>query len=789
MDTIDKYILMIPAAPLLAAILCGVIGPWLSKRVPKVTAWITVAALGSSCFASFMLFGEISSQQDPHAAPFSRVIEIWTWANVDEAMLLAPTMHDFRVAVTLRADALTSMMLCMVTFVSTLVAVYSMGYMNGDRSYWRFFAYVSLFVFSMTMLVSVSNFVLLFVFWEAVGVCSYLLIGFWYTKPEAAAAGMKAFLVNRVGDIGFALALFLIWTTYGSLNFHDSLVTETAGETGVEKTVVPIDSNNDQDVNLSSDTLQGVLSRHPSQYKTGTVALVICLLLLLGACGKSAQFPLHIWLPDAMEGPTPVSALIHAATMVTAGIYMVTRCSPLFMASPDAQLVVACVGGFTALLGGLIALTQFDLKRVLAYSTISQLGYMFLGLGVGSFAGISAGMYHLFTHAFFKALLFLGAGSVMHAMGHVIDMRRFGGLRKIMPITHATFLLGCLALSGLFPFSGFWSKDAIIGSIHEKAHQLQHIDHGGHGVADGSATVTKSEAVYSLPIEVVSSVYYSLYYLALFTAFLTAVYTFRAYFMTFHGELRTPPEAGEHAHESPPSMTAPLVVLAVFATLIGMLIAPLSSFAGFIGMTPSLSSLYVGSHAIEFHMDVAMTSIVIVLIGMSLAAYLYLGGTRQANALARLFNAPWYQRMFDVNAMARLQNKSWIQKTIRRAEGLGLGWLAVLTGRFLLLIGLVVSAPLILLGFASPYRLSQKKFFFDELYQFSVVKPLKIAATFLYAIDRIYVDGLVNLVGRLPVLLGSLLRPLQMGLTPFYALSMVLGTLVLILVRLLWLPS
>ena len=356
-----------------------------------------------------------------------------------------PRNCDFHIDVVLRADPLTAVMLATVTFISLLVAVYSIGYMHGDPGYWRFFTYIGLFVFSMTMLVSVSNFVMLYVFWEAVGLCSYLLIGFWFQKPEAAAAGLKAFLVNRVGDFGFALGIFLLWTTYGTLDFHDPL----AGGTG------------------PPGILGQTMLRDPSLYVGGGVATAICLLLLLGACGKSAQFPLHVWLPDAMEGPTPVSALIHAATMVTAGVYMVARCTPLFAASADARHVVAAIGGFTALLAALIAVSQTDLKRILAYSTISQLGYMFLALGAGTLAGISAGMFHLVTHAFFKALLFLGAGSVMHAMGGVIDIRQLGGLRRRLPTTHWTFLFGCLALAGIFPFAGFWSKDAILAAVRQ----------------------------------------------------------------------------------------------------------------------------------------------------------------------------------------------------------------------------------------------------------------------------------------------------------------------------------
>lgn len=803
MDKTDIYMQLIPAAPLLSAILCAVIGPRLSKSVPHIAAWITTAALAVSFAASMLLLVDIREEQAniEKDQSYHRVIDIWTWADVHRAAFhqpvnqdRAPTEKDFRIAVSLRADSLSSIMLCMVTFVATLVAIFAMGYMNGDRSYWRFFSYVSLFVFSMTMLVSVSNFLLLFVFWEAVGVCSYLLIGFWYTKPEAAAAGMKAFLVNRVGDFGFALAIFLIWVTYGTLDYHDI---DVARNDDGKVVVTPVDSTNAiakgySQLKDESQIRRGVLSRPRSQYVTGGIALAICLLLMLGACGKSAQFPLHVWLPDAMEGPTPVSALIHAATMVTAGVYMVTRCTPLFMASPDAQLIVCGVGAFTALLAGLIALTQFDLKRVLAYSTVSQLGYMFIGLGIGSFAGIAAGMFHLFTHAFFKALLFLGSGSVMHAMGHIIDMRRFGGLKRIMPTTYATFLIGCLALSGLFPLSGFWSKDAIIGAVHEKVHILEHTLHHVAapelGASDGtmSEEVLRSSYVLFSP-ETAAQVYHWIFLIAAFTAFLTAFYTFRAFFMTFHGEEQVPAEAGDHAHESPPAMIIPLMLLAVFAGVIGGGLH--EQFPEFLGRTPSLSERVVGSHEIAFHVDIAAMSNLVAVLGIGLAAYLYLGGSREANWLVRLFNSPWYQQLFDVNSMAKLRNTARVKGFHARASSLGLGWAATLLGRLLMMLTLVISAPLILLSFASPYRLSQKKFFIDELYQFFVVKPLQLLAKALYALDRFLVDGSVNLIGRLPVMLGNLMRSLQMGLTPFYALSMVLGIVLLILVRLLWLPQ
>ncbi len=348
------------------------------------------------------------------------------------------------IRVDIQADAMTAIMLAMVTTVSLLVAVFSVGYMHHDPGYARFFAFVSLFVFSMCMLVLAGSFLLLFVFWEGVGLCSYLLIGFWYRKPSASAAAKKAFVVNRIGDFGFITGLFLIWTTFRSLDFAAVLG--------------------------HPDQISQLAATHP-----GRITL-ICLLLFMGAVGKSAQFPLHVWLPDAMEGPSPVSALIHAATMVTAGVYMVARCTPLFSAAPTAQMVVSGIGAFTALLAALIAITQNDLKRVLAYSTISQLGYMFMALGAGAAGaavatlGVTAGMFHLVTHAFFKSLLFLAAGSVMHAMGDVIDMRKFSGLRHRLPITHWTFLCGALALGGVPIFSGFWSKDDIFSSLYVAAH-------------------------------------------------------------------------------------------------------------------------------------------------------------------------------------------------------------------------------------------------------------------------------------------------------------------------------
>jgi NADH-quinone oxidoreductase subunit L len=677
-------LILIPALPLAASIVTAVFGRGALKHNSHMPV---VLALVGSFFASLMLLSQVQVQSETSSmVGWETTVDLWNWVTIpdaidtpeaaraassSEAPRPLPAVLPFTIDVTLRADALTAIMLSMVMFVSSLVAIYARGYMHGDRGEWRFFSYIGLFVFSMAMLVSVSNFVLLYVFWEAVGLCSYLLIGFWYEKPAAAAAAKKAFLVNRVGDFGFALGLFLIWTTYGTLNFHDA-----GGIAGV----------------LGQTRLAS-----PELYVGGGVATAICLLLLLGACGKSAQFPLHVWLPDAMEGPTPVSALIHAATMVTAGVYMVTRCTPLFMLSSEAQAVMAVIGFVTAALGGVIAMTQTDLKRVLAYSTISQLGYMFLGLGVATLGSITAGMFHLFTHAFFKALLFLGAGSVMHAMGGVIDMRRFGGLRRLMPITHWTTLFGCLALAGIFPFAGFWSKDAILAAVHERAPQ--------ENLFDG------------------------LYWGALFVAFLTAIYTFRAFFLTFYGDERVPYEAGEHAHESPPSMTVPLVILALCALSVGAYFEWTGGFAELLARTPSLAykglaAEGVGEHAGGSHTMVAVVSTLVALAGVGVAAFLYLGDRAHVLALKRLL------------------------------------------------------MPL--------YLLSYGKLFFDPLYAALVVWPLWVLARLSYWFDRTVVDGLVNLVGRLSLGVAAGLRSLQTGMVQFYALAMVWGVLVLVITLLVW---
>jgi NADH-quinone oxidoreductase subunit L len=803
-DTIRQCLILIPALPLAAAVLVAVLG---ARVLRTYSHWPVILALGGSFICSLVLLREVNqARQSEGDGGFEQVTTLWTWANVENAYDLKANQpaateqnagwRNLRIDIALRADALTAIMLAMVTFVSSLVALYASGYMHGDPGYWRFFAYIGLFVFSMTMLVSVSNFVLLFVFWEAVGVCSYLLIGFWYQKPEAAAAGKKAFLVNRVGDFAFTVAIFLIWCTYGTLNYHDTTADVAVGATA---------GLSSSDSLHETKLIRGVLSPSriiANEYATGAIATAICLLLLLGACGKSAQFPLHVWLPDAMEGPTPVSALIHAATMVTAGVYMVARCSPLFMVSPTAQLAVASIGGFTALMAGLIAVTQFDLKRVLAYSTVSQLGYMFLALGVGTFAGVTSGMYHLFTHAFFKALLFLGAGSVMHAMGGVIDMRQFGGLKRLMPYTYATFLVGCLALSGIFPFAGFWSKDAILGSIHDKVHAIEHEEaHRAVHVRGGEHSHVEPPAAASLmhdwsddQLVFTRRVYECLYYAALFAAFLTAFYTFRAFALTFHGPERIPGQAGHHAHESPPVMVMPLFILAACSTLIGVFCIGDAANWGenwlvdLMGRTPSLAAGLINQTRgpVEFHGDVAGLSTLVALAGIGLALFLYLGEPNEARSLQRLWNLEGVRGAMDPIWVARLQGVPLIGKATRGLRKVGLGFIVSFIGFLIALISLVLSVPLVAATFLTPYRLSANKFYFDEIYAALVVWPLRIVARVCAWFDRWVIDGLVDLAGSIPVAVGYVMRGLQVGLVQFYALAMVLGMIVLVAARLLW---
>jgi NADH-quinone oxidoreductase subunit L len=573
-EDVQQIILwLIPAAPLISAIITALLGPKLLRYKSHLPCWSAIAV---SFLCSLILLLKIlpaaghvavAAEGEPaaHAVANPQVIATgYEWFSVG-------TLHA---NIELRADAITAIMLTMVTGVSLLVSMFGSGYMSHDPGYPRFFAAVSLFVFSMCMLVLSGSFIQLFVFWEAVGLCSYLLIGFWFQKPSAAAAAKKAFVVNRIGDFGLIMGIFLIWQTFGSLNFVDVLGDPTV-----------------------------LAGKDPSRIQ------LICFCLFLGAMGKSAQFPLQVWLPDAMEGPTPVSALIHAATMVTAGIYLVARCTPLFVLAPNAQLAVSGIGAITAAIAALTALTQTDLKRVLAYSTVSQLGFMFMALGCGAAGAelvtpaVTAGMFHLFTHAFFKALLFLAAGSVMHAMGDVIDMRRFSGLKHALPITHWTFLVGAAALAGFPLLAGFWSKDDIIAVLAQASHGKEE---------------------YRVFFGVIRAV-------AMGAAFLTAFYTFRAYFMTFWGPEKFPEEAGHHPHEATPIMAWPLRILAICAAGIGLVVGPTHLFAGYLQQTMGLT--HVESHGL--HWGVMITSSIIAIAGIGFAWMFYVASPAIPGAIAK----------------------------------------------------------------------------------------------------------------------------------------------------------
>lgn len=502
----EGLLLTLVLAPLFGSVVAGFFG----KKIGE-TASHTVTIIG--VVIAFVLSVWVFKQVVFDGASYNDRVYQWLQAG------------SLSLEVGFMVDSLTAMMLVVVTFVSLMVHIYTIGYMKGDDGYSRFFSYISLFTFSMLMLVTANNFMQLFFGWEAVGLVSYLLIGFWYKKPTAIYANMKAFLVNRVGDFGFLLGIAGVLMYAGSLDYL-----EVFSQARVIAT-------------------QSMVIWPGSEWSAITV---ICILLFIGAMGKSAQVPLHVWLPDSMEGPTPISALIHAATMVTAGIFMVARMSPMFELSETALSFVMVIGAITALFMGFLGLIQNDIKRVIAYSTLSQLGYMTVALGASAYA---AGIFHLMTHAFFKALLFLGAGSVIMALHHEQDIRKMGGLKKYLPITYWTALIGSLALIGFPGFSGFFSKDAIIEAVH-------------------ASTLPGSDFAY---FAVLSGV------------FITALYSFRLFFIVFHGEERFEKHDGHMPHESPKVVTVPLVLLAIPSVLAGFMIGPIV-FGHFFG-----ESIYVAS--------------------------------------------------------------------------------------------------------------------------------------------------------------------------------------------------
>ena len=500
-DNMQTIYLWIVLAPLIGSIVAGLFG----KKVGRAGAhWVTIVGVAIACVLSMIVFKHMVIDG---AKSFNG--PVYTWLVSD----------GVKFEVGFLIDKLSAMMMVVVTFVSLMVHIYTIGYMHEDPGYQRFFSYISLFTFSMLMLVMSNNFMQLFFGWEAVGLVSYLLIGFWYKKETAIYANMKAFLVNRVGDFGFLLGIAGVLMYFGTLDYAS------------------VFANTDAVVGKTIQVIPG------SEW---SVLSLICICLFIGAMGKSAQWPLHVWLPDSMEGPTPISALIHAATMVTAGIFMVARMSPLFELSETALSVIIVIGAITAFFMGLLGLVQNDIKRVVAYSTLSQLGYMTVALGASAYA---AGIFHLMTHAFFKALLFLGAGSVIIAMHHEQDMRKMGGLRKYMPITWITSLIGSLALIGTPGFAGFYSKDSIIEAV-------------------GRSQIPGSGFAY---LAVLSGV------------FITALYSFRMYFMVFHGKERMDEHTRSHLRETPWVVTVPLIMLAIPSVIIGFIFVSDMAFGNFFG--------------------------------------------------------------------------------------------------------------------------------------------------------------------------------------------------------------
>jgi NADH-quinone oxidoreductase subunit L len=651
-----SYHLTIVLAPLAAAIVAGLFG----KQIGRAGShWITNVAVGLSFVLSVLVFKHLYLDGGE-----AENYNLYTWAVSD----------GLAMEVGFLIDRLTALMMVVVTFVSLMVHVYTIGYMHDDPGYQRFFSYISLFTFSMLMLVMSNNFLQLFFGWEAVGLVSYLLIGFWFKRETAIFANLKAFLVNRVGDFGFLLGIA------GVVMFTNSLDYATVFAKAPE---------------IANQSIE-LFGGNPWNAMT-----VICICLFIGAMGKSAQAPLHVWLPDSMEGPTPISALIHAATMVTAGIFMVARMSPLFELSETALAVVVTIGAITAFFMGLLGIVQNDIKRVVAYSTLSQLGYMTVALGVSAY---SAAIFHLMTHAFFKALLFLAAGSVIIAMHHEQDIRKMGGLRKYLPITYWTALIGTLALIGFPGTSGFFSKDALIEAV-------KHSHWQGQG-----------------------AVYWIAYLSVLLGVFVTALYSFRMFFMVFHGKERMDEETRSHLHETPWVVTIPLILLAIPSALIGWYTINPVLFDGYFGSSIIVSQAHdVLSHMGEsFHgsAEFVMHSF------QSPAVYLAAFGALTA----------WFLFLKRPDIPQMLSEK-----------------------------------------FSGLYSILVRKYYFDDLWIKGFAAGGRRAGEFLYkkgdllVIDGIIVNGTANNVRRL----ASVLRQLQTGYLYDYAFAMIIA-LTLFLGWILW---
>ncbi len=630
-----ELIWLVPLLPLVGFLLISLGKSYFSKSLAGIIA--SAMVFGSFVISLGVFFDVLNGDGKP------TTVTLFEWI----------ATADFHVNIAFLLDSLTSIMLLIITGVGFLIHLYSMGYMHDDEGYAKFFSYLNLFVFFMLLLVLGDNYLVMFAGWEGVGLASYLLIGFWFKNQPYNDAAKKAFIVNRIGDLGFILGIFLIYTTFGTIQYS------------------------------------GVFGGALNFTENDPTIVAITLLLFVGAMGKSAQIPLYTWLPDAMAGPTPVSALIHAATMVTAGVYMIARSNLLYSLSPDTLGFVAIIGGATAVFAATIGIFQNDIKKVLAYSTVSQLGYMFLALGVGAFTG---GVFHLITHAFFKALLFLGAGSVIHAMGGEQDIRKMGGLKKYVPITYMTFLVGTIAISGIPPFSGFFSKDEIL------AHAFQ-----------------------------VNPIFWLLVVLV---SMMTTFYMFRLFYLTFMGTFRGTEDQKHHLHESPKTMTIPLVVLAVLAIV-----------AGFIGIPHVLG----GSHWLEHFLAPVFKQSEIYAHGHKLThstEYVLMGVTVTITILMILF----------------ARNK-FVSK------------------------GFVPADDSVKQGFIP--RLLANKYYVDEFYNAIIVKPLNGLASFSYKfLELKAVDAIVNGVGKLVVFISGQARKLQTGNTGFYIFAMVIGILVILALNL-----
>jgi len=627
----DKYIWLIPLLPLAGFIINGFGRNSLSKGA--------IGFIGSALvFTSFALSVGVFLQIKSTGAPLN--VALFNWFSVGR----------LQISFSLLVDQLSSLMLLIITGVGFLIHLYSVGYMHDDDGFGKFFSYLNLFVFFMLLLVMGSNYLIMFIGWEGVGLCSYLLIGFWYTNPSYADAAKKAFIMNRIGDLGFLIGIFLIFTTFGSISYAD------------------------------------VFSKAGAMHSSEAPFTLITILLFIGAIGKSAQLPLFTWLPDAMAGPTPVSALIHAATMVTAGVYMIARSNILFTLAPDTMEIVAIVGLTTATFAALIALTQTDIKKVLAYSTVSQLGYMFLGLGVGAYTGA---FFHVLTHAFFKALLFLGAGSVIHAVSGEQDMRNMGGLKSKLPITFWTMLIGTIAISGIPPFAGFFSKDEIL------AHAFIH-----------STTF---------------------YVVGVITAMFTSFYMFRMLYLTFYGKFRGTNEQEHHLHESPSTMTIPLIILAI-----------LSAVGGFLGVPESLG----GGHWLEHFL-----------------APVFSASTKIMGEQTLPQNTEWM--LMGVSVLGALIALGYAySKYVKNAH---------------VPVADTEERPVLA-------NLSYHKFYVDELYDNVIRKPLDWLSVFFYkVVDRLGIDGIVNGIGRGPVEASKGFRLLQTGNVGSYIFMMVVGIVALLI--------